>query len=118
MKIATPIIALFLGVPGLALAQSEIRIPTDAELQRMERGGIATSPLGTSAGPKLKGSEEAQNLQMDRVTRLAPRLPIAAYRSGLTETGTGLYDHPVPMMDDPRARRPRRGPAPPDPHGL
>jgi hypothetical protein len=41
MKIATPIIALFLGVPGLALAQSEIRIPTDAELQRMERGGIA-----------------------------------------------------------------------------
>ena len=29
MKIATPIIA-FLGVPGLALAQSEIRIPTDA----------------------------------------------------------------------------------------
>jgi hypothetical protein len=62
MKIATPIIALFLGVRALALAQSEIRIPTDAELQRMERGGIATSPLGTSAGPKLKGSEEAQNL--------------------------------------------------------
>ena len=70
MKIATPIIALFLGVRALALAQSEIRIPTDAELQRMERGGIATSPLGTSAGPKLKGSEEAQNLQMDRQDRM------------------------------------------------
>ena len=52
------------------------------------------------------------------LTRLAPRLPVAAYRSGLTETGTGLYDHPVPMMDHPRARRPRRGPARPDPHGL
>ena len=34
------------------------------------------------------------------LTRLAPRLPIAAYRSGLTETGTGLYDHPVPMVDE------------------
>jgi hypothetical protein len=50
----------------VAVAQAEIRIPSDAELDRMERKAIATPPLDVSGAPVLKGSERSQDLQMDR----------------------------------------------------
>ena len=50
----------------VAIAQAEIRIPTDAELDRMERKAIVTPPLDVGDAPALKGSEENQDLQMDR----------------------------------------------------
>ena len=52
MKIATPIIALFLGVPGLALAQSEIRIPTDAEQVGAARAYAARSEAAHRCVPQ------------------------------------------------------------------
>jgi len=39
----------------VAIAQAEIRIPTDAELDRMERNAIVTLPLDVGDAPALKG---------------------------------------------------------------
>jgi hypothetical protein len=58
MKIATPIIALFLGVPGLALAQSEIRIPTDAEREMLR-------PCLIGDGSSEYGTEERIDADLD-----------------------------------------------------
>jgi hypothetical protein len=52
---------------GMVLAQAEIRIPSDSQLERLERRGIATPPLDVSGSPPVpKGSEESQIDQMDR----------------------------------------------------
>ena len=48
----------------MAIAQAEIRILTDAELDRMERKAIVTPPLDIGDTPALKGSDEGQDLQM------------------------------------------------------
>ena len=45
---------------GMVLAQAEIRIPSDSQLERLERRGIATPPLDVSGSPVPKGSEESQ----------------------------------------------------------
>jgi hypothetical protein len=80
---ARPIPLLFFGIalvssidraadasgPLLMLTQSEIRIPTDAQLERLERGGMATSPLDVSDAPAMKGTEESQDQQMERRSR-------------------------------------------------
>ena len=52
MKIATPSLALFLGVPGLALAQSKIRIPTDAEQVGAARAYAARSEAARRCVPQ------------------------------------------------------------------
>ena len=44
---------------GMVLAQAEIRIPSDSQLERLERRGIATPPLDVSGSPVPKGSEES-----------------------------------------------------------
>src|SRR5215208_6158812 len=51
---------------GMVLAQAEIRIPSDSQLERLERRGIATPPLDVSGSPVPKGPEESQIDQMDR----------------------------------------------------
>jgi hypothetical protein len=48
------------------LAQADIRIPTDADLERMERRSMATPPLSVGDAPALRGSEKSQDLEMDR----------------------------------------------------
>ena len=88
-----------------------IRIWGASRLIRWGTAATRTAPAPAESTLALAQSESGYLPTRNRseplaLTRLAPRLPIAAYRSGLTETGTGLYDHPVPMMDDPRARRP------------
>ena len=56
--------------PGvLALAQAEVRIPSDAQLERIEERAITTPPLDAGAAPGAKGSEEAEIRQMDERDR-------------------------------------------------
>ena len=57
------------GAPLLVLTQSEIRIPSDAQLERLEREGIATPTLDVSGAPAMKGREESQDQQMERQSR-------------------------------------------------
>src|SRR5215203_4882226 len=59
-------VALSAALAGMVLAQAEIRIPSDSQLERLERRGIATPPLDVSGSPVPKGSEESQIDQMDR----------------------------------------------------
>jgi hypothetical protein len=80
-------VLLFLGAaPGTAgadarrivVAQGEIRIPSDADLERLERQGMATPPPeagrqttrqpGAAAGEQRR--EEIENQQMDRQDRV------------------------------------------------
>src|SRR5215207_772857 len=78
--IAKPISAFCFGIvlissldgpvaPLLMLTQSEIRIPSDAQLERLEREGIATPTLDVSGAPAIKGTEESQDQQMERQSR-------------------------------------------------
>ena len=53
----------------IILAQGEIRIPSDAQLERMEEQGIATPPLDTRGAPGRGLSEGAQIRQMDERAR-------------------------------------------------
>ena len=79
-------VLLFLGAaPGTAradaspitLAQGEIRIPSDADLERLERQSMATPPLDTGrqttrqpgAAVSEQRREEIENQQMDRQDR-------------------------------------------------
>ena len=55
--------------PLLMLTQSEIRIPSDAQLERLEREGIATPTLDVGGAPAMKGTEESQDQQMERQSR-------------------------------------------------
>ena len=52
-------VALSAALAGMVLAQAEIRIPSDSQLERLERRGIATPPLDVSGSPVPKGSEES-----------------------------------------------------------
>lgn len=54
---------------GIVLALGEIRIPSDAQLERMEEQGIATPPLDVSGAPGRDLSEGAQIRQMDERAR-------------------------------------------------
>jgi hypothetical protein len=51
------------------LTQGELRIPSDAQLEQLERQGIATPTLDVSDAPAMKGSEESQDRQMERRSR-------------------------------------------------
>lgn len=51
--------------PHSRIAQSEVTIPTDAQINRMEQQAITTPPLNDSEGV-LQGSQGAQIRQMDR----------------------------------------------------
>jgi hypothetical protein len=59
---AVTVLALF--APAVVLAQGEVRIPSDAQLERMEERAITTAPLDDSAA--RGGGEEAEIRQMDR----------------------------------------------------
>ena len=55
--------------PLFLLTQSEIRIPSDAQLEQLEREGITTPTLDVSGAPAMKGTEESQDQQMERRSR-------------------------------------------------
>jgi len=50
--------------PRFVLAQAQIQIPSDAQLDRMEQQGIATPPLSVGSG-QGDGSIAAENRQME-----------------------------------------------------
>lgn len=50
----------------IVLAQGEVRVPSDAQLERMEERAITRVPLDvTGAPPRPRGGEEAEIRQMD-----------------------------------------------------
>jgi hypothetical protein len=53
----------------LIIAQGEIRIPSDAQLERMEERAITTPPLDVREAPRVRGGEEAEIRQMDERAR-------------------------------------------------
>ena len=55
--------------PSLVIAQSEVRIPSDAQLERMEERAITTPPLDVREAPRVRGGEEAEIRQMDERAR-------------------------------------------------
>jgi hypothetical protein len=55
------------------LAEGEIRIPSDAQLEQLERQGVETPTLDVSGAPAMKGSEESQDRQMERRRRVIDR---------------------------------------------
>ncbi|MGW5841034.1 hypothetical protein ACWFZ6_23875 [Methylorubrum extorquens] len=54
--------------PRVRIAQEEVRIPSEAQIDRMERDAISTPPLDVSEG-RQTGSEAAEIRQMDRRAR-------------------------------------------------
>ncbi|MER2269080.1 hypothetical protein [Methylobacterium oxalidis] len=68
--------ALFFGTfgadaqadPSVRVAPGTVTIPTDAQINRMERNAITTPPLDVSEGA-MRGSERSQIRQMDRRDR-------------------------------------------------
>jgi hypothetical protein len=55
--------------PRLVIAQGEVRIPSDAQLERMEERAITTPPLDVREAPRVRGGEEAEIRQMDERAR-------------------------------------------------
>ena len=51
--------------PHVRVAQAEVRIPSEAQIDRMERDAISTPPLDVSDGAQT-GGEAAEIRQMDR----------------------------------------------------
>ena len=51
--------------PQIRLAQAQIQIPSDAQLDRMERQGIVTPPLYDGGGRVTDGGIAAENRQME-----------------------------------------------------
>jgi hypothetical protein len=51
--------------PSVRIAQGTVTIPTDTQINRMERDSITTPPLDVSEGAQ-RGSQGAQIRQMDR----------------------------------------------------
>ena len=51
--------------PHVQVAQAEVRIPSEAQIDRMERDAISTPPLDVSEGAQT-GGEAAEIKQMDR----------------------------------------------------
>jgi hypothetical protein len=66
----------FASAEGVIFAQGDIRIPSDAQLERMEERAIITSPLDVGgAPPRLRSGEEAEIRAMDeRDRRMDERL--------------------------------------------
>ena len=62
--LAVTVVALF--APAVVLAQGEVRIPSDAQLERMEERAITTNPLDVRGARAVPGGEEAEIQQMDR----------------------------------------------------
>ena len=61
--------------PRLLMAQAEVQIPSDAQLDRMEREAITTPPLYDGGGANERGGIGAENRQMDeRAHRIDERL--------------------------------------------
>jgi hypothetical protein len=63
------IFGFFLASVFMIVAQAEIRVPSDAQLERMEERSITTPPLETSGAPRVRGGEEAEIRQMDERAR-------------------------------------------------
>jgi hypothetical protein len=55
--------------PRTVIAQGEVRIPSDAQLERMEERAITTPPLDVRDAPRVRGGEEAEIRQMDERAR-------------------------------------------------
>ena len=55
--------------PRMIIAQGEVRIPSDAQLERMEERAITTPPLDVREAPRVRGGEEAEIRQMDERAR-------------------------------------------------
>jgi hypothetical protein len=55
--------------PRMVIAQGEVRIPSDAQLERMEERAITTPPLDVRDAPRVRGGEEAEIRQMDERAR-------------------------------------------------
>jgi hypothetical protein len=55
--------------PRIVIAQGEVRIPSDAQLERMEERAITTPPLDVREAPRVRGGEEAEIRQMDERAR-------------------------------------------------
>jgi hypothetical protein len=53
----------------MIIAQGEVRIPSDAQLERMEERAITTPPLDVREAPRVRGGEEAEIRQMDERAR-------------------------------------------------
>ena len=54
--------------PSVRIAQADVTIPTDAQINRMERDAITTPPLDVSEGAQ-RGGEASEIRQMDRRAR-------------------------------------------------
>jgi hypothetical protein len=74
LAVSAPIIVAAQEVPRLdvpsppariIVAQGEVTIPSDSQLERMEERAITTNPLDDSEA-RLRGGEAAENRQMDR----------------------------------------------------
>jgi hypothetical protein len=57
------------STPRMIIAQGEVRIPSDAQLERMEQRAITTPPLDVREAPRVRGGEEAENREMDERAR-------------------------------------------------
>ena len=60
----------------IVIAQGDVRIPSDAQLERMEERAITTPPFEVREAPRVRGmGEEAEIRQMDeRAKRIDERL--------------------------------------------
>ena len=54
-----------LAGPHVRVAQADVTIPSDAQINRLERNSIATPPLDVSEGAQ-RGGQGAEIRQMDR----------------------------------------------------
>ena len=54
---------------GIVLAQGEMRVPSDADLERMQQRAIATPPIDTGAAGGKHADEETEIRQMDQRAR-------------------------------------------------
>jgi hypothetical protein len=57
------------SVARVFLAQAEVQIPSDTQLERMEGRGITASPLNASGAAGASRGEEAEIRQMDEHAR-------------------------------------------------
>jgi hypothetical protein len=57
------------STPRVIIAQGEVRIPSDAQLERMEERAITTPPLDVGEAPRVRSGEEAEIRQMDERAR-------------------------------------------------
>jgi len=54
---------------GIVLAQGKMRVPSDADLERMQERAIATPPIDTGAAGGKRADEETEIRQMDQRAR-------------------------------------------------